>query len=188
MDKTQRATVGYNHGNGRQCVAFVFACPGQKELLAGKVVAGATGRNLDRLLEYLHRSRPDIFTSMERYDYCICNSSDRVFYKGYLGSDRTLPNRADICHPENLRRLKRELLAPHIRYAIFFGRQACIAMELLEKTCGPKPVLIRGKCHLGMMAINRIRLPERYADRTGTERAAARIRVIAMDVLKKMKD
>ena len=70
--------IEYNKGNNVSSVAFMFACPGQKEQAAGRVVAGATGKNLDMLLSVLMESEnikiSSLFPSANRYDYLITNA------------------------------------------------------------------------------------------------------------------
>ena len=48
--------IYFNKGTDISHVAFMFACPGQKEEKAGKVVAGNTGKNLNLLLSVLSAS------------------------------------------------------------------------------------------------------------------------------------
>jgi uracil-DNA glycosylase len=55
-------------------VAFVFSAPGEKEMRAGKPVAGETGKNLQSALIRLNSAQPGRFPSLDRYDYRITNA------------------------------------------------------------------------------------------------------------------
>jgi uracil-DNA glycosylase len=103
--------ISYNKGKNISSVAFMFACPGQKEQAAGKVVAGATGKNLNTLLSILAESKNEkirtLFPSADRYDYLITNASDTVHYPAL---DKTsLPSKKEYGAAENVARLCSEL-------------------------------------------------------------------------------
>jgi uracil-DNA glycosylase len=93
---------------GRIPLAFVFSAPGEKEMLAGKPVAGETGTNLELALSHLHCSLPTIFPSSHRYDYRITNaiSTPTAIALGHRTSEA--PD-TEIRAPSNVRRVLREL-------------------------------------------------------------------------------
>ena len=87
--------IKYNPGKSISPVAFMFACPGQKEQKAGRVVSGMTGKNLNTLLSILMKSKNEkiraLFPSEDRYDYLITNASDTVHYPAL--DNTSLPKR-----------------------------------------------------------------------------------------------
>ena len=115
--------IAYNKGKNISPVAFMFACPGQKEEKAGRVVAGATGKNLDLLLSVLAESENEkiraLFPSSDRYDYLITNSSDIIHYPAL--DNTSLPSKGEYSDDANLNRLYKEL--DHMNYVIAFGIQ-----------------------------------------------------------------
>ena len=156
-----KETVAYNKGKNISPVAFMFACPGQQEQKAGKVVAGATGKNLNLLLSVLMESENEsvraLFPSADRYDYLITNSSDIIHYPAL--DNTSLPARSEYSDDANLNRLYREL--DHCAYVIAFGVQAKEACALLEhkyamREVSPRPKFITSLPHLSLLALNRI--------------------------------
>ena len=153
--------VAYNQGKNISPVAFMFACPGQKEQSAGKVVAGATGKNLNTLLAILAESENEkvraLFPSADRYDYLITNSSDTVHYPAL---DKTsLPAKSEYGAEANLERLCRELES--VKYVIAFGAQAKDVSRLAEAKYEQsgrtaRPVFITALPHLSLLALNQI--------------------------------
>lgn len=158
-------TVPYNKGKGISTAGFMFACPGQKEMNAGRVVAGTTGKNLDRLLAILAASENEdvrrLFPSSDRYDYLITNASNIVHYPALDAT--SLPSKREYQRPDNLARLRDEL--KDLDYLITFGEQAHIASELLKSpTRSSTPIaahLIRLP-HLSLLSLNQI-----FLDREG---------------------
>ncbi|MBQ7291144.1 MAG: hypothetical protein IJW76_05440 [Clostridia bacterium] len=153
--------ISYNKGKNISPVAFMFACPGQKEQAAGKVVAGATGKNLNLLLSVLAKSENEkiraLFPSADRYDYLITNSSDTIHYPAL---DKTsLPSKREYSDDANLNRLYKEL--DHTKYVIAFGAQAKEASKLVEykykmREVTPRPTFITSLPHLSLLALNQI--------------------------------
>ena len=96
--------IYFNKGTDISHVAFMFACPGQKEEKAGKVVAGNTGKNLNLLLSVLSASENEniraLFPSENRYDYLITNSSDIIHYPALDGT--SLPSKSEYADDANL--------------------------------------------------------------------------------------
>ena len=159
--KDNNKTVKYNKGNGVSSVAFMFACPGHKEELAGRVVAGATGKNLDILLSiFMHSEHKEIralFPSSNRYDYLITNASDIIHYPSLDGT--SLPSLKEYSCDSNIERLYSELSG--IDYVIAFGQQAKNAARRVESMYGPfdgkLPLFICSAPHLSFLSLNRIR-------------------------------
>lgn len=154
--------VKYNPGKNISPVAFMFACPGQKEQQAGKVVAGVTGKNLNKLLEILSKSEDEkiraLFPSTDRYDYLITNSSDKIHYPAY--DSTSLPKKSEYSDDANLNRLYNEL--DHIEYVIAFGAQAKDVSKLIEykyelREVSPRPKFITSLPHLSLLSLNQIK-------------------------------
>ena len=155
------AKISYNKGKNISPVAFMFACPGQKEQAAGRVVAGATGKNLNALLSILASSENEkiraLFPAEDRYDYLITNASDTVHYPAI---DKTsLPSKKEYSDDANLNRLYKEL--DHSKYVIAFGAQAKEVSKLVEykyqlREVTPRPVFITSLPHLSLLSLNQI--------------------------------
>ena len=152
--------VKYNKGQGVSRVGFIFACPGQKEQSANRVVAGSTGKNLNTLLGILKNS-PNahiraLFPSENRYDYLITNASELVHYPAYDGI--SLPKRSEYKTSGNIARLAGEL--KNLDYVIAFGQQAkdasTMVFNLLREQGSTKPIFITALPHLSLLAINQI--------------------------------
>ena len=167
-----RGIVKYNMGLNTNKIAFVFACPGQEELNNGKVVCGQTGENLTSLIKYLNQKDDTLFPSLCRYDYLITNASERIYFKGYKDSNRTLPYlRKDVYTEENIKRLENEISNKTV--VICFGRHAKKALKKLKNKLSDLTIICV-KYHLGMQGINHIR-----GDGLTTEK---RIEKIAKDI------
>ena len=153
--------IEYNKGNNVSSVAFMFACPGQKEQAAGRVVAGATGKNLDMLLSVLMESEnikiSSLFPSANRYDYLITNASNIIHYPAL---DKTsLPSKSEYSEKSNLERLCGELEC--VKYVIAFGAQAKDVSRLVENEYQALrleryPKFITSLPHLSLLALNQI--------------------------------
>lgn len=153
--------IYFNKGTDISYVAFMFACPGQKEEKAGKVVAGNTGKNLNLLLSVLSASENEniraLFPSENRYDYLITNSSDIIHYPALDGT--SLPSKSEYADDANLNRLFHEL--ENSKYVVAFGNQAKEASKLVSlkydmREIYPKPVFITSLPHLSLLALNQI--------------------------------
>lgn len=162
MNAYNSTKVKYNKGNGVSPVAFIFACPGQKEEIAGRVVAGATGKNLDRLLAVLSGSSNEqiktLFPSTNRYDYLITNASEIIHYPAL--DDLSLPSKKEYAEEGNIKRLCEEL--SDIKYVFAFGQQAkdvslLVDKELQRENLSPRPIFIRSLPHLSFLALNQIK-------------------------------
>jgi uracil-DNA glycosylase len=178
--------VSYNTGKNISPVAFMFACPGQKEQKAGKVVAGATGKNLDKLLDVLSASENEriraLFPSSDRYDYLITNSSDSIHYPAY--DNTSLPSKSEYSDDDNLNRLCRELDCS--AYVIAFGIQAKEACKLVERKyrlceSSHRPVFITSLPHLSLLALNQISedTDSNRIERGDPDATLKRLRVVA---------
>ncbi len=136
-------------------IAFVFSCPGKKELEKyinfkktstckvckrhESLLAGDTGKNLDKLLVELNKINPTIFNSTDRYKYLLANASCRVHYKGYNVQDdimgcKCCQNDTEAC----LCCLNTEVDNLHsklqnAKYIVFFGEKANIIKDKLSE-------------------------------------------------------
>lgn len=153
--------IPYNKGTDISPVAFLFACPGQKEEKSGKVVTGNTGKNLDLLLSSLSQSSDpairSIFPSSNRYDYLITNASDIVHYPALDG--KSVPSREEMTEEININRLFYEL--ENAQYVVTFGVQAREAARLVSymfemREIYPRPKFISSLPHLSFLSLNQI--------------------------------
>lgn len=148
--------VAYNHGRNISPVGFVFACPGRRELLAQKVVAGSTGNNLNRLLASLFRSSDphvaSLFPSSNRYDYLITNTSDIVHYPALDG--QSLPSKKEYMSPQNIERLCAELA--DLKIIIAFGAQAKDVLSEVQRRHENEQTFITSLPHLSFLSLNQI--------------------------------
>lgn len=178
--------ITYNKGNNISSVAFIFACPGQKEEAAGKVVAGATGKNLDRLLSILSSSQISevrrLFPSSNRYDYLITNSSDIIHYPALDGI--SLPSKKEYREEKNVERLFSEL--SDSRYIISFGQQAKdvlfnVSHLFHKRGISPSPNLICNIPHLSFLSLNQIKEDKegKKIEKGDPEATEKRLKVVA---------
>lgn len=178
-----RAIVKYNLGK-IDGIAFIFACPGKKELDNHKVVFGTTGTNLNELLKKLKHFCLNKFPSTNRYDYLITNSSERVYYKGYQGKKRTTPYACDISKDDNVDRLYEELKNSSI--VITFGKDARNAIGLVNEKHKDfqSKKFIDAKYHLGQLGLSHIHydINGRLIDNKHTNCTDLRLEVIAYDI------
>ncbi len=130
---------------------FVFICPGRHEANRGYPCAAGTGANLNRVLEVLHRRRPELFPSPSRWMYVITNSWDRVEYPALTG--RSVPTEAEVLAPSSLERLAREL--DGLERVVACGAQAQAAVRAL-KTSGRYRGSVAFGRHLSQRSVNMI--------------------------------
>lgn len=151
--------VKYEEGKSCKEIAFVFACPGRVEADAdngkGRVCAGKTGDNLEKLIRKLNEKEPELFqipngNNEDRYEYLITNSYDGVLYKDK--DRRTQPYIREIKNEENIKRLSRELKGCKIIIAM--GKKAEVAIKELEKQKLLNEKRIAFSRHLGLQSLN----------------------------------
>ena len=155
--------VNYNKGKSDNKVAFVLSCPGQFEEQTGKLVARATGDNLEMLIQRLHNTRADLFRYTNRYDYRLTNSSNIVHYDALDG--RSEPLDSEIKNPDNIKRLMSEL--SDMDYIITCGKKAQLALEMC---CGADDTFPGKKIihivHMGNRGVNSMKLQgDKYSGR-----------------------
>lgn len=142
--------VTRNEGTKNIPTAFIFSCPGQEELKSGKLVNGQTGKNLDMMLTFLNKKMPELFPSVNRYDYRITNSSECVHYKAY--DNRTEPKTAEITDQDNLSRLADDING--YKCVITFGRCAALAAKALDEAGMCKNTVFPYSQHLSFLSLN----------------------------------
>ncbi|MBX3601429.1 MAG: hypothetical protein KF863_12445 [Rubrivivax sp.] len=130
---------------------FVFICPGRHEANRGYPCAAGTGANLNRVLAVLHRRRPDLFPSLERWKYVVTNSWDRVEYPDLTG--RSVPTTAEVLQPANLARLAGEIGG--LRHVVACGAQAHAAVQALAADGRLRGRAAFGR-HLSQRSVNMI--------------------------------
>jgi len=137
----------------------------------GEFLSGKTGDNYIQLISIFHESPPDIFTSVCKKGYHIDNSSENVYYEGYLNSDdkRTTSYIWDIKSPENIDRIKDSLFK--IKIVFSFGKDA----ECVLNEAGIS--FIKALCHLGTKGLKSLKLTDKTVDE--------KLHVIAEDLLVK---
>ncbi|MEG0094290.1 MAG: hypothetical protein RR945_03520 [Erysipelotrichaceae bacterium] len=175
---TNRSSFYYNEGEINQNVAFVFSCPGEKELLLGKPVAGRTGENLNLLLELLNKKNGTVFPSTDRYSYLITNASSEIHYKAYDGHSE--PTQTEITQEENLNRLKADLL--NKEFVITFGKKAKFAVSQLTINSRITDRIIINVPHLSMQSLNRLSLAESLNKYEGHKKIELKIEEIAEQI------
>jgi hypothetical protein len=154
-------------------VAFVFSCPGAKEV--EKPVSGYTGTCLGKLLKRIKKDDTlnkdfnfNDNTKICMYYYRITNAWCRVEYK--KATKRTEADFEDLLKPENLCRLCDEL--EDINKIIFcFGRNASFAVDQIKEGLRfSKPELkIINLPHLSLQSLNQIKVNFKRSEAT-TER------------------
>lgn len=129
-------------------VAVVFSCPGRHEEAAGRPAARSTGKNLEILLELLAGAlgRDDL----HREEVTITNAWPKVEYRAKTG--RTEASEREVCAPENVERLRREL-DEVTELVIFCGRKARAVAPLLRLKHRPSFVFIS---HPGLRGLSMI--------------------------------
>lgn len=145
-----RAIVSAKPDTNGLTVACVFSCPGKEEMDSGEFLSGTTGANFLALISFLHKDLPDIFKSTSKNSYHIDNSSEHVYYKGYMGSKNTTPYVLDIKSDVNKQRLITNLSG--MEYVISFGKDAETALT----NAGIE--FIKAKCHLGTKGLRSLNL------------------------------
>lgn len=169
--------VNYQEGASNNPTAFVFSCPGQRELHFGKICQGETGFTLSQVIEYCNLKRPDIFPYSSKDDYLITNASDIVHFKA-LTNDTEASNE-EILAKENIKRLERELKSK--RNIICMGERAKTAIS----AAGISGRVVYFPHHLSNQKLNREYknedFPENY---TPQQRRMARIVIVSEELLK----
>lgn len=153
-------------------VACVFSCPGQEKAKTGEFLSGVTGDNFITLINMLNKKLPSIFFEVKKEKYHINNSSDHVYYEGYLNDEdgRTTPYIFDIKSDENKERLIADLAG--MEYVIAFGNDAEIALKNAEIQ------FIKAKCHLGTKGLNSLELESATTEE--------KLQYVADDLVKKI--
>lgn len=144
--------VADNPGDDNSKIAFIFSCPGRLEEKNNIVCYGATGTNLEKLLNILTSIDPETFFSSNRYDYTIVNSCDTV-YPNNDNKDKTEPDYSEIDDDNNLDRLYKAL--KNKECAVCFGDRAKHAIESLKKNYPDFNIESVGSNHLSPSNLNR---------------------------------
>jgi hypothetical protein len=128
---------------------FLFSCPGSKELKKNKPCAGATGSNLEKLLEIFQTIHPSTTVPKTRDGIYINNSWPLVEYKKSTG--RTEASTEDLDQIWNITRLREELKG--VQKIIAFGNNAFHVAERIKKDFYPT-LVIASSIHISMTSIN----------------------------------
>ncbi|MBL0562682.1 hypothetical protein [Aeromonas hydrophila] len=160
---------------------FLFSCPGSKELKSNKPCAGATGSNLDKLLDILRTMNPQITTPKTRSDLYINNAWPLVEYKSATG--RTEASIIELNQKWNIVRLCDELA--HVQKIIAFGNNAQHVVDKI-KLCKPH-LITAASIHISMTSINtsithdinNIMIPKGHKNATSKRLEVVASRIIA---------
>ncbi len=118
----------YNKGKDYIKTAIILSCPGSAEEKKGYPVANKTGTNLDILLSVLNEKYPNDFPSIDRYDYTITNSTDKVHSPEK--DEKSEANDSEILDKKNLKRLKEEI--KNCNVLLILGDKAKLAINNIE--------------------------------------------------------
>ena len=177
-----KPTVEYNKGNNQNTVAFVFACPGQKEMQQGRVVAGKTGENLNTLLHILSNSSPllhSLFPTSDRYYYRITNASNLVHYPALNAV--SVPHKREYLTDVNVQRILSELSGSTLVLA--FGQQARELMMYVADNFSVNFSIVYLP-HLSLLSLNQIpfTVDGRRIERGEKDATVRRLEVVAIKI------
>ena len=164
-------------------IVFVFSCPGQEELIQGKVCYGKTGDNLNALLKILHTKEPTVFPSDNRYKYNILNASNRVHYEALDG--KTEEDDSFLQDDQNKKRIQESLANCTPTHIIFFGKKAEKVVKIVEKKAQQKNhgvLIITGINHVGFQGLNHSKVEIKQ----GEDPTQKRLEKLAEKILKKI--
>lgn len=136
-------------------ICFVLSCPGEKELLEGRVCCGDTGANLEKLISELLGCNWISITEggnngdERRYNFNIINASDRVYFRGYNGKSE--PSDDEVKSPDNIERIEQEISKSYIEYFVLCGEKAELLQTDLAKI--KDKAKFSTVCHLGDVGI-----------------------------------
>ncbi|WFO49632.1 uracil-DNA glycosylase family protein [Aeromonas veronii] len=88
-------------------IAVVLSCPGKQEKEHNKPASGATGANLNYILNKLENKYNH--SSFKRDKITITNAWDKVEFKGKNGTQRSEPTLFEVLEEANLDRLSDEI-------------------------------------------------------------------------------
>lgn len=139
-------------------ICFVLSCPGEKELLEGRVCCGDTGTNLEKLINELLKYECIPITEGgnnssngggHRYNFNIINACDQVYFRGYKGESE--PPDDKVKSSDNIKRIEQEISNSNIEYFVLCGEKAeLLQTELVRIQKGAKFSTV---CHLGDVGI-----------------------------------
>lgn len=144
--------VADNLGDEGKKIVFIFACPGRREEKHNVVCYGATGTNLEKLLNILNSIDPKNFSSTNRYDYTIINACTTV-YPNSDNPEKTEPDNVEIDDESNLKRIHERLKDKE--YAICFGNSAIHAIDSVNSKYKDITIEVIESDHLSPSNLNR---------------------------------
>lgn len=175
MDGIVNRIVDYQKGKSDNDIAFMFSCPGQKEMQNGAPCQGTTGENLNIVIEKLHNLAPNTFKYTNKEDYMITNASNKVHFQS-LTND-TEASTAELLDPENIKRLKNELKGK--KMVICCGDKA----NEVIKEVNPKIKVINCEDHFGSQKLNRKYPNSMFSpELTANQRREARLDIVANSI------
>ena len=137
---------------------FVLSCPGEKELLEGRVCCGDTGTNLEKLIKELleckcipikEGNNNPSHGDERRYKFNIINASDQVYFRAYNGKSE--PSDDEVKLLKNIERIEQEISNSKIEYFVLCGDKAeLLQPDLTKIQNGAK---FSTDCHLGDVGI-----------------------------------
>lgn len=144
--------VADNLGDEDKKIVFIFACPGRREEKHNVVCYGATGTNLEKLLNILNNVDPKNFLSTNRYDYTIINACTTV-YPNSDNPEKTEPDNAEIDEDSNLERIHEKLKGKE--HVICFGASAKHAIDSVKNKFNDINIEVIESDHLSPSNLNR---------------------------------
>ena len=167
-----------NQIGNKSLVCFVLSCPGKEEMINGKPCQGITGKNLNKLINYLNGYYPKLFPYVEKEKYDILNSTQIVHFDELDGISEGSTEEIE----SEKKHIKMYIQKNEkLKFAILLGEKAKSIKDLFDN----KYILSR---HLGFQSINHIdtdcngnNINDYY--NTSVERTNARILVIAKEII-----
>lgn len=161
MKNSQVTSYNPSAWHGTLPVAFMFSAPGTHEAQRGRPVAGATGTNLSIGLEFLHAARPDLFPSLDRYNYRIANAYAKPLSLA-LGSGRSEASDREILENGNIDRVITDLNGCNL--VVLCGGKARLLSAEIERQLGCRTLTCT---HTSTRGISRLPVSTNEAALTG---------------------
>ena len=159
-------------------VIFVLCVPGEAEEKAGHPAAGETGVKLNQILEYLNKSKPELFPYLDKSHYSITNSYDKPIYPKNNAKKRSTPTRDQVLDKENIQRFNRDIEG--YEYVILCGEEAKLLADHVRHGSYIKTVHFGNKGLRGTYPNNH---DEMKALNSGLERDNKRIALCAREII-----
>lgn len=172
----------YWEGRENNKIGFVLSTPGKDEENAERPAAGATGENMNAILNHLNKWNAILFPSADRYQYLITNASTKIMHAG-KGDGKTQDQDSNITAKANIERLNKQLARCEV--IILCGDKA----QLIEQHLTGKNIVKTP--HLGGKGLHN-KYSNRHPSLTGIidgkQRDIARLRLCAELIISQLKE